>query len=380
MARRLAATLSFAPWLVCVDGARVDGYAYATRHRERAAYRWCVDVSVYVRDGCRRGGVGRALYTSLLALLRLQGFRAAHAGITLPNDASVGLHESLGFPRWASTRASASSTARGTRRLVAARAPRAHGRAGAHGVHGSAASVTAVERRARGGTSPPLPIALRARGPHAPSPPRPPHLRRVRHDPRLAARDARGRGPRRRCAPRGPLRRGGRRPGKVEQATPGRPYREIVAESLVEVARLSPAAAAAAGLAAGSWPVFPDSAAALARLQRVAPCAATTNSDRAHGEDVQRQLGFRLAHWWCAEELGCYKPDPRVWEHASRAAGVPFGLAWWHVSAYADYDLALARRLGLTTALVERPHRRPGEADLVVPDLAALADLVARVS
>jgi L-amino acid N-acyltransferase YncA len=97
MARRLAATLSFAPWLVCVDGARVDGYSYATRHRERAAYRWCVDVSVYVRDGCRRGGVGRALYTSLLALLRLQGFRAAHAGITLPNDASVGLHESLGF-------------------------------------------------------------------------------------------------------------------------------------------------------------------------------------------------------------------------------------------------------------------------------------------
>jgi 2-haloalkanoic acid dehalogenase type II len=168
--------------------------------------------------------------------------------------------------------------------------------------------------------------------------------------------------------------------GRLEQATPGRPYREIVAESLVEVARLSPAAAAAAGLAAGSWPVFPDSAAALARLQRVAPCAATTNSDRAHGEDVQRQLGFRLAHWWCAEELGCYKPDPRVWEHASRAAGVPFGLAWWHVSAYADYDLALARRLGLTTALVERPHRRPGEADLVVPDLAALADLVARVS
>jgi putative hydrolase of the HAD superfamily len=166
--------------------------------------------------------------------------------------------------------------------------------------------------------------------------------------------------------------------GRLEQATPGRPYREIVAESLVEVAGLAPAAAAAVGADAGSWPLFPDSAAALARLQRVAPCAATTNSDRAHGEQVQRQLGFRLAHWFCAEEIGCYKPDPRVWEHASRAAGVPFGGAWWHVSAYADYDLSVARRLGLTTVYVERPHRRPGEADLVVPDLAALADAVER--
>jgi phosphinothricin acetyltransferase len=97
MAGRIAEALAFAPWLVCEDGARVDGYAYGSRHRERAAYRWSVDVSVYVRDGCRRGGVGRALYTSLLALLRAQGFYAAHAGVTLPNAASVGLHESLGF-------------------------------------------------------------------------------------------------------------------------------------------------------------------------------------------------------------------------------------------------------------------------------------------
>jgi HAD superfamily hydrolase (TIGR01493 family) len=98
--------------------------------------------------------------------------------------------------------------------------------------------------------------------------------------------------------------------GRLEQEAPGRPYGEIVAESLVEVAGLSPAVAAAIGFAAGTWPLFPDSAAALARLQSIAPCAATTNSDRAHGENVQRQLGFRLAHWWCAEEIGCYKPDP----------------------------------------------------------------------
>jgi L-amino acid N-acyltransferase YncA len=97
MEDRIAAGLKFAPWLVCVEAERVDGYAYASLHRERAAYRWCVDVSVYVRDGCRRTGIGRSLYQSLLTLLRLQGFYAAHAGITLPNESSVRLHESLGF-------------------------------------------------------------------------------------------------------------------------------------------------------------------------------------------------------------------------------------------------------------------------------------------
>ncbi|HET9597880.1 MAG TPA: arsinothricin resistance N-acetyltransferase ArsN1 family B [Anaeromyxobacteraceae bacterium] len=97
MVRRVEAALAFAPWLVACSGPEVLGYAYAARHRDRAAYRWCVDVSVYVGEGQRRGGVGRALYTSLLALLRLQGFFAAHAGITLPNAPSVGLHEALGF-------------------------------------------------------------------------------------------------------------------------------------------------------------------------------------------------------------------------------------------------------------------------------------------
>ena len=97
MARRIEAALSYAPWLSCEEAGTVVGYAYASRHRERAAYRWCVDVSVYVGGGARRSGVGRALYRSLFALLRLQGFCAAHAGITLPNAASVGLHEALGF-------------------------------------------------------------------------------------------------------------------------------------------------------------------------------------------------------------------------------------------------------------------------------------------
>ena len=100
MARRISVTLGYAPWLVHTTGdpeAPVIGYAYAGRHRERAAYQWSVDVSVYVADGHRGRGIGRTLYTVLFALLRLQGFYAAHAGITLPNQASVGLHEALGF-------------------------------------------------------------------------------------------------------------------------------------------------------------------------------------------------------------------------------------------------------------------------------------------
>jgi phosphinothricin acetyltransferase len=70
---------------------------YASRHHERAAYQWSVDVAVYVHAAHQRRGVGRALYQALFSLLRLQGFCVAHAGITLPNAASVGLHESLGF-------------------------------------------------------------------------------------------------------------------------------------------------------------------------------------------------------------------------------------------------------------------------------------------
>ncbi|MFL5278539.1 MAG: HAD-IA family hydrolase [Myxococcales bacterium] len=163
--------------------------------------------------------------------------------------------------------------------------------------------------------------------------------------------------------------------GEIEQG-PFRRYAEIVAESLVRVLGISPSDAERIGADAGKWPLFPDSAAALARLRRIAPCAATTNSDRAHGEDVQRALGFRLDGWVCAEDVQAYKPDPRIWQAAAERLHVAPGRGWWHVSAYADYDLRTATGLGLTRVFVERPHRRPGEADHVVPDLAALADLV----
>ena len=97
MRRRIADTLAHLPWLVCERRGEILGYAYAGTHRTRAAYQWSVDVSVYVHARIRRSGVGRALYTSLLRLLDLQGFYNIYAGITLPNAASVRLHESLEF-------------------------------------------------------------------------------------------------------------------------------------------------------------------------------------------------------------------------------------------------------------------------------------------
>ncbi|MGK3982526.1 arsinothricin resistance N-acetyltransferase ArsN1 family B [Sorangium sp. So ce136] len=97
MAARIAGVLAHAPWLVLERDGMVVGYAYGARHRDRAAYQWSVDTSVYIDAAHHRTGVGRALYRALLQLLRLQGFYVAHAGVTLPNPASVGFHEALGF-------------------------------------------------------------------------------------------------------------------------------------------------------------------------------------------------------------------------------------------------------------------------------------------
>ena len=85
------------PWLVAEIDDEIVGYAYATVHNERWAYRWSTDTSVYVDRSLHRRGVGRALYGALMPLLVHQGLYIACAGITLPNPASVGLHESVGF-------------------------------------------------------------------------------------------------------------------------------------------------------------------------------------------------------------------------------------------------------------------------------------------
>ena len=96
-AGRIRKALSGWTWLVMeVDGECV-GYAYGSAHRERAGYHWSVEVSAYVREDQHRRGVARALYTRLFDDLREKGYCNAYAGITLPNDASVGLHRSLGF-------------------------------------------------------------------------------------------------------------------------------------------------------------------------------------------------------------------------------------------------------------------------------------------
>jgi L-amino acid N-acyltransferase YncA len=83
--------------LVCEHGRSVAGYAYASKFRPREAYQWTAEVTVYVQASQQRRGIGRALYVSLLEVLRLQGFRSAIAVIALPNHPSVRMHESLGF-------------------------------------------------------------------------------------------------------------------------------------------------------------------------------------------------------------------------------------------------------------------------------------------
>jgi L-amino acid N-acyltransferase YncA len=98
MRRRIESTTQTFPWLVSLDEVgQLNGYAYASKHRERAAYQWAVDVSAYVRSDARGQGVGRRLYQSLLRELATLGYFQAFAGIALPNAGSVALHESVGF-------------------------------------------------------------------------------------------------------------------------------------------------------------------------------------------------------------------------------------------------------------------------------------------
>ncbi len=97
MRERLVDARDAMPWIVCERDGRVAGYAYASAHRSRAAYRYSVDTSAYVRDGDRGMGVGRAIYGALLRVLTAQRFANAFAGIAIPNDASLALHRALGF-------------------------------------------------------------------------------------------------------------------------------------------------------------------------------------------------------------------------------------------------------------------------------------------
>lgn len=97
MTQRIGRIGKHYPWLAASADGEVIGYAYACENRSRLAYRWSVDVAVYLRASAQRAGTGRGLYRRLLSLLRTQGFVNAFAGISLPNSASVGLHEAMGF-------------------------------------------------------------------------------------------------------------------------------------------------------------------------------------------------------------------------------------------------------------------------------------------
>lgn len=98
MRTRIKTTLERLPWLVSEDRAgHVNAYVYASRHRDRAAYQWAVDTTIYVREDARGQGVGQRLYQALFDRLAELGYFQAFAGIALPNAASVALHERMGF-------------------------------------------------------------------------------------------------------------------------------------------------------------------------------------------------------------------------------------------------------------------------------------------
>lgn len=103
MRTRMAASEGLYPWIVATTGegeeSGVIGYAYATKFRERAAYRYVVETSIYVADTAQRQGAGRLLYEALVDTLRAQGFVHAIGALALPNDTSITLHESVGFKR-----------------------------------------------------------------------------------------------------------------------------------------------------------------------------------------------------------------------------------------------------------------------------------------
>ncbi len=97
MRERIRARLQHYPWLVWEEHGEVLAYAYAGRFRERAAYDWIAETSIYVHADAQRRGIARRLYGVLLDVMQLQGITQAVGVITLPGTVSVSLHESMGF-------------------------------------------------------------------------------------------------------------------------------------------------------------------------------------------------------------------------------------------------------------------------------------------
>lgn len=99
--QRIIKCLSGYPWIVVMIDDVLAGYAYASSHRERKAYQWTCECSIYLDDRFKGYGIGKELYSLLFNILAFQGFKNVYAGITLPNEASVRLHEKCGFSLFA---------------------------------------------------------------------------------------------------------------------------------------------------------------------------------------------------------------------------------------------------------------------------------------
>ena len=100
-ANRIQSYLDNWPWLVFELDGKIAGYAYASRYRERTAYQWSVECSVYIHDDHMGSGIASQLYTTLFAFLKYQGYNNVYAVINLPNDRSVAFHEKMGFSYFA---------------------------------------------------------------------------------------------------------------------------------------------------------------------------------------------------------------------------------------------------------------------------------------
>ena len=100
-ANRISSYLEIWPWLVYEENGQIIGYAYASRYRERIAYQWGVECSVYIHKDHHRKGIASILYKKLFAILKMQGFTTVYTVINLPNDESVALHEKMGFEYFA---------------------------------------------------------------------------------------------------------------------------------------------------------------------------------------------------------------------------------------------------------------------------------------
>jgi len=101
MQNRIETILQKFPWIVCEVDGKIAGYAYASKHREREAYQWSCECTIYMHDDFKRKGIGKELYQLLFEILKWQGFRNIYAGITLPNEASITVHEKCGFRHFA---------------------------------------------------------------------------------------------------------------------------------------------------------------------------------------------------------------------------------------------------------------------------------------